>query len=78
MAVIVQTKELLQTAIASVVAGVGITTVFSLSIWGAARWVELSRSERPLAAGGAAVVGIVSLALTLGAVAVGIIVMTSK
>jgi hypothetical protein len=57
---------------------VGITTVFSLSIWGAARWVELSRSERPLAAGGAAVVGIASLALTLGAVAVGIIVMTSK
>jgi hypothetical protein len=78
MAVIVQTKELLQTAIASVVAGVGITTVFSLSIWGAARSVDLTRSERPLAAGGAAVVGIASLVLTLGAVAVGIIVMTSK
>jgi hypothetical protein len=78
MAVVVQTKELLQTAIASIVAGVGITAVFSLSIWGAARWVELSRSERHVAAGGAAVVGIAALAVTLGAVVIGIIVMTSK
>jgi hypothetical protein len=78
MAVLVGAKELLQTAIASLVAGVGITAAFSLSIWGAARWVELSRSERTLAAGGAAAVGIVALAVTVAAVVAGIFVMTSK
>lgn len=78
MAVIVQSKELLQSVIASVVAGVGVTFAFSLAIWGAARFVDLSRDERPVAAAGAAVVGAVALAVTIGAVVVGIVVMTSK
>ena len=54
VAVVVETKELLETVVASLVAGVGVTVVFSIAIWGAARFVDLSRSERPLAAGGAA------------------------
>jgi uncharacterized membrane protein YidH (DUF202 family) len=78
MAVIVETEELLRTVAASVIAGVGITTAFSLSIWGAARFVELSRAERRIAAGGAATIGILALAVTLGAVAAGIVVMTGK
>lgn len=78
MAVIVETKELLSTVAASVVAGVGIITAFSLAIWGAARFVELSRTERPLAASGAAAVGLLSLGATLAAVVVGLIVMTSN
>lgn len=78
MAVIVQTKELAQTVIASVVAGVGVTFAFSIAIWGAARFVDLNRSRRPVAAGAAAAVGVVALAVTLATVAVGIVVMTSK
>jgi hypothetical protein len=78
LAVIVQTKELAQSVVASVVAGVGVTFAFSMAIWGAARFADLSRDERPLAAAGAAVVGVVALAVTLGAVVVGIVVMTSK
>lgn len=78
MAAIVETRELLETMAASLIAGVGITAAFSLSIWGAARFVELSREERPVAAGGAAVVGVLALAVTLGAVVTGIVVMTSK
>ena len=78
MAVIVETKELLETVVASLVAGVGIITVFSIAIWGAARFVDLSRSERPLAAGAAALVGALALATTLGAVVVALVVMTSK
>ena len=78
MAVVVETKELFETVIASVIAGVGITTVFSVAIWGAARFVDLSRGERPIAAGAAAVLGILGLALTLGAVVLGIVVMTSN
>jgi hypothetical protein len=78
VAVIVETEELLHTVIASVVAGVGITAVFSVAIWGAARFVDFSLDEKPVAAAGAAVLGILALLVTLGAVAVGIVEMTSK
>ena len=43
--------------VASVVAGMGMTVVFSVAIWGVARFVDLSRRERPLAAGAAAALG---------------------
>ena len=78
LAVVVETKELLQTVVAAAVAGVGITLVFSIAIWGAARFVDLSRSERPVAAGGAAAVGGLALIATLAAVGVGLLVMMSK
>lgn len=77
-AVVVETKELLETALASVIAGVGITVVFSIAIWGAARFVDLSRDDRPLAAGVAAAVGVLAVVATFAAVGVGIVVMTSK
>ena len=41
-----------ETVVASLIAGVGVTVVFSIAIWGAARFADLSRGERPLAAGG--------------------------
>jgi hypothetical protein len=78
LAVVVETEELLQTALASVVAGVGIAIVFSIAIWGAARFVDLSRDERPVAAATAAAVGLLALGATLAAVGIGIVVMTSK
>ena len=74
----IEGKELLQTVLASVIAGVGITVVFSVAIWGAARFADLSRSERPVAAGAAATVGVLALVITLGGIALGIVVMTSK
>ena len=76
MAVVVEIEEVWQTVVASVVAGVGVTVIFSVAIWGAARFVDLSRDERPLAAGAAAVLGALALALTLASVAFGIVVMT--
>ena len=54
MATIVEGKELLETVVASLVAGVGVTFIFSIAIWGVARFADLSRNERPLAAGAAA------------------------
>ena len=78
MATIVETKELVETVIASFVAGVGVTTAFSVAIWGGARFVDLSRGGRPLAAGAAAALGMLALAVTLAAVVFGIVVMTSK
>jgi hypothetical protein len=74
----VETKELLQTVIASVVAGIGVTVAFSVAIWGAARFVDLSRSERPLAAAAAASVAALALTVTLAGVVVGVVAMMSK
>jgi len=78
MAVVVETKELLQTVVASLVAGVGITVVFSVAIWGVARFADLSRNERPLAAGAAAALAGLAVLTTAAAVAFGIVVMTRK
>jgi hypothetical protein len=78
VATIVETKELAQTVIASLIAGVGVTAVFSIAIWGGARFADLSRGGRPLAAGAAAALGALALATTLAAVVIGIVVMTSK
>jgi hypothetical protein len=77
-AAIVETSDLVQTVIASVVAGVGITVVFSVAIWGTARFADLSRNERPLAAGAAGALAVLAGAVTLGAVVYGIVVMASK
>lgn len=78
MAVVVETKELWQTIVASVVAGVGVTVVFSVAIWGAARFADLSREDRPLAAGAAATLAGLALMLTLASVAVGILAMAGN
>jgi hypothetical protein len=78
IATLVEGKELLETVIASALAGVGVTFVFSIAIWGVARFADLSRSERPLAAGAAAAVAGLALIATAAAVVVGIIAMTSK
>lgn len=78
MSVIVETRELLETVFASLIAGVGITVVFSVGIWGAARFADLSRSERPLAAGAAAALAALAGLLTGAAVVFGIVIMSSK
>ena len=78
IATIVHTDELLQTVAASVIAGIGVTFLFSLGIWGAGQFTELSRNERPVAATAAALVGAVALLCVAGAVATGILVMTHK
>ena len=53
-ATLIQGKELLDTVLYSLVAGIGLTLVFALAVWGATRFSEFSRDERHLAAGGAA------------------------
>lgn len=78
IATLVEGKELLETVIASVVASIGVTFAFSVAIWGVARFADLSRNERPLAAAGAAAVASVALACVGAALVGGIFVMTSK
>lgn len=78
IATLVEGTELLETVVFSTVAGIGVTFVFSVAIWGAARFADLSRNERPLAAGVAALIGALGLLATAAMVVFGIIVMTSK
>jgi hypothetical protein len=75
---IVETKELVQTVVYAFVAGVGSTVIFSVAIWGAARFTDLSQEERPVAAGAAAAVAALALLAVAAAVVIGVIVMTSK
>lgn len=78
IATIIEGKELLETVIASTVAGIGVTFAFSVGIWGIARSTDLGREDRHLAAGMAAAVAAVALLSTIAAVVAGVIVMTSK
>lgn len=77
-ATIVETKELVQTVVFATVAGIGVTAIFSVAIWGAARYTDLSQEERRLEAGFAAAAAAVALLAVLAAVVIGVIVMTSK
>ena len=76
IATIVHTDELLQTIAAAAVGGIGVTFAFSVGIWGASQFVELSRNERPVSAAAAGVVGALALVCVAAALAIGIFVMT--
>jgi hypothetical protein len=78
LASLVEGKEMLQTVIAATVAGLGVTFAFSVAIWGFGRSLELSSEDRRLAAGSAATIGVLALLFVLGAIVVGIVVMTHK
>lgn len=78
LAQIVETKEMVQTVVFAFVAGVGVTLIYSVAIWGAARFVDLSQEDRPVAAVAAAVVSGLALLAVVAAVVIGVLVMTSK
>ena len=78
IATIVDTQALLETVLAALVAGVGVAFTFSLAILGSTRFADASRQgQRGHAAlfGALAVLGLVA---SLGAIVVGIVVMTSS
>jgi cation transporter-like permease len=78
MAVVVETKQLLETVVASLVAGIGVTVIFSVAIWGVARFADLNRNDRPLAASAAATLAGLAALATLAAIVFGIAIMSSK
>ena len=78
IATIVETKELWQTVAAATVAGIGVTFLFSLGIWGSGQFLELSRSDRQVAATAAGIVGLLAFTAVGAAVIAAIVVMTQK
>jgi hypothetical protein len=77
LASIVDGRALLETVIASLVTGVGVTVVFSFAILGAALFGDARRDGRVLAAAGAGTLMGVGLLGALTAIAFGLIVMMS-
>ena len=78
LATIVDTKALLDVVWASLAAGVGGTAAFSLALLGATRFSEMRRAGRGAEAVIFGALGIVSLTVCLGAVALGFVVIVSK
>jgi hypothetical protein len=78
LATIVDTQALLKTIVAAFIAGVGVTLIFSFAILGASRFADRARDGRPAAAVAFGALGLVALLAALGAVTVGIVVMTRK
>jgi hypothetical protein len=78
MATVVETKELLETVIASLIAGVGVTAAFSLVIFGVTRSADMARNERPMLATAAGALAVLSGFVVAAAIVFGIVVMTQK
>ena len=78
MATVVETKELLETVVASLIAGVGVTAAFSLVIFGVTRSADMARNERPMLATAAGALAVLSGFVVTAAIVFGIVVMTQK
>jgi hypothetical protein len=75
---LVDVAQLLHVVEASLIAGVGISLVFSLVILGAARAGERRQQSRHVAAGAHAALAILALAVCVAAIAYGVSIMLSK
>jgi uncharacterized membrane protein YidH (DUF202 family) len=78
LATVIETKELLETVAASLIAGVGVTAAFAILIFGVTRSADMVRDERPLLATAAGGLAAVALIVVAAAITVGIVVMTRK
>jgi len=78
LATVIETKELLQTVAASLIAGVGITAAFAILIFGVTRSADMVRSERPLLATAAGALAAIALLVVITSIVLGIVVMTQK
>jgi hypothetical protein len=79
LATVVDWKALGDVVVASLVAAVGVTIAFSLAIYGATRLADMRREHhRTTETVAFAVLAGAGLAVTVGAVALGLLVMLSK
>jgi hypothetical protein len=74
---VIDTEALLETALAALVAGVGVALTFSLAILGFARFAEATRHQHRAQAVGFAALGLFGFAATAAAIIAGIVAMTS-
>jgi hypothetical protein len=75
IASIVDTGDLLQVIWVSLAVGIGITAVYGLAIFGAARAIDLGRAGRSGEAGLFAALGVAAMATVVAAVVLGVVVL---
>ena len=78
IATVVETKNLLETVAASLIAGIGVTAVFSLVIFGITRSADMVRDERLLLAMAAGGLAVLAGLVVAAAIVFGIVVMMKK
>jgi hypothetical protein len=78
IATVVETKNLLETVAASLIAGIGVTAAFSLVVFGVARSADMVRDERPVLATAAGALAVLGGLVVVAAIVFGIVVMTQK
>lgn len=78
LATIVETQDLLDTVLASLIAGVGVTAVFAILVFGVTRSADMARDERPLLATAAGGLAALAFLVVAAAIVLGIVVMTQK
>jgi hypothetical protein len=78
VATIVQTNILWRLIVAALAAGIGITAVFGLAIYGSARFLDFRREGRDVVAWAFGAMAVVALAAFGAAVGLGIAVMANK
>jgi hypothetical protein len=78
LATVIDTQALLDTVLAALISGIGVTVIFSLAIFAAARFGEMSREGRTGAAAAYGAATAVTGVAFAAAITIGIIVMTTK
>lgn len=78
LADVLETKELLDTVIASLVAGIGVTAVFAILVFGVTRSSDMVRDERLFAAVATGGLAVIAFAVVAAAIVLGIVVMIQK
>ncbi len=69
---------LLRVLYTALIAGVGVSVVFSLTVYGMTRSSDMRREDRPAAALSYAVLGVIGLALTAAMIVFGLILLARK
>jgi hypothetical protein len=78
LATVVDGEELLDTVLAALIGGVGITLIFSLALLGAARATDATREGSPVAAAAYGTLAVLGLLAFFGVIVLGIVVLTAK
>jgi hypothetical protein len=78
LATIVDTKALGEAAVASLIAGIGITAAFAIFIFGVTRTADMLRADRRVLATATGALAALALAIVTASIVLGIVAMTSK
>lgn len=76
LATIVEWRDLGESVLAALVAGLAVTLIFSIAVLGASRFLDLRAASRPGAAAFAAVTMVIALIAFAALIVVGLYVMT--